>query len=104
MAKKTPLILETAFRRGGSKPYSLDKDYLLAEMQKIADDLSSVVSGYSLLDQPLILNVLDSAANSLRASLRPEQVELAELLNELFGSELISVQVEGGSHHGSESC
>lgn len=103
MSKKTKMILETAIRRGVSKPYPIDTDYLIAEMQKIADEVSSAVSGYSVLDQGLVLCVLEDAANSLRASLPPKQIECAEHVHKLFGHELISASVKGGSHHGSES-
>lgn len=87
-------ILGKALARGKAKGEALDKEYLLAEMQKIADELGTVLSGYTAADQGILLFVLRAAEKNMAAGMLPQARGMADTLDKIFGAMMVSAEKE----------
>lgn len=87
-------ILGKALSRGKAKGEILDKEYLLVEMQKIANELGEVLSGYTAADQGILLFVLRTAEKNMEAAASSQVRGIADLLEKGFGCMLVSASKE----------
>lgn len=85
-------ILGKAIARGKANGKNWDRDYLLAEMQKIADDLGTLLSGYSEADQAVLIFILRATLRNMENTSLPPVLEVAGGLETVFGAAVVSVR------------